>query len=79
MAKATGYPDPVLKLSELLKTYLDPEKVAVILQAYDVGSEAHDGQTRKTGEPYIWHPVAVAQILANMHMDHEIIAAAIFR
>ena len=77
MAKATGYPDPVLKLSELLKTYLDPEKVAVILQAYDVGSEAHDGQTRKTGEPYIWHPVAVAQILANMRMDHASVAAAI--
>ena len=77
MAEATEYPDPVLKLSELLDTYLDPEKVAIILQAYEVGSEAHDGQTRKTGEAYIWHPVAVARILANMHMDHVSIAAAI--
>jgi guanosine-3',5'-bis(diphosphate) 3'-pyrophosphohydrolase len=77
MAEATGYPEPVLKLSELLNTYLDPEKVAVILQAYEVGSEAHDGQTRKTGEPYIWHPVAVARILADMRMDHDSIAAAI--
>jgi len=77
MAEATEYPDPVLKLSELLDTYLDPEKVAIILQAYEVGSEAHDGQTRKTGEPYILHPVAVARILANMRMDHVSIAAAI--
>ena len=77
MPEAKGYPDPVLKLSELLGTYLDPEKVAVILQAYEVGSEAHEGQTRKTGEPYIWHPVAVARILANMRMDHVSIAAAI--
>jgi guanosine-3',5'-bis(diphosphate) 3'-pyrophosphohydrolase len=77
MVEATGYPEPVQKLSELLNTYLDPEKVAVILQAYEVGSEAHDGQTRKTGEPYIWHPVAVARILADMRMDHDSIAAAI--
>ena len=77
MQVATGYPEPVLKLRELLNTYLDPEKVAVILRAFEVGDEAHKGQTRKTGEPYILHPVAVAQILANMRMDYESIAAAI--
>ena len=77
MQVVTGYPEPVLKLRELLNTYLDPEKVAVILRAYEVGEEAHRGQTRKTGEPYIFHPVAVAQILANMRMDYESIAAAI--
>jgi len=77
MLAATGYPDPVLKLRELLNTYLDPEKVAVILRAFEVGDNAHKGQTRKTGEPYILHPVAVAQILANMRMDFESIAAAI--
>ena len=77
MLAATGYPDPVLKLRELLNTYLDPEKVAVILRAFEVGDDAHRGQTRKTGEPYILHPVAVAQMLANMRMDYESIAAAI--
>ena len=77
MQEATVNAEPFLKLRDLLKTYLDPEKVAIIRRAFEVGNAAHEGQTRKTGEPYIHHPVAVAQILANMHMDHESIAAAI--
>ena len=77
MQAVTGYPDAVLKLRGLLNTYLEPDKVALILKAYEVGEAAHRGQTRKTGEPYILHPVAVAQILANMRMDPESIAAAI--
>jgi len=77
MQAATGYPEPVLKLRDLLSTYLEPENVAVVMRAYDLGEAAHRGQKRKTGEPYILHPVAVAQILANMRMDHVSIAAAI--
>lgn len=77
MQVASDYPQPVLKLRDLLNTYLDPEKVAVVLRAFEVGARAHEGQTRITGEPYILHPVAVAQILANMRMDHESIAAAL--
>ncbi len=77
MQLATDYPQPVLQLRELLDTYLDPEKVAVVLRAFEVGARAHEGQTRNTGEPYILHPVAVAQILADMRMDHESIAAAV--
>ncbi|MDX1459717.1 MAG: bifunctional (p)ppGpp synthetase/guanosine-3',5'-bis(diphosphate) 3'-pyrophosphohydrolase, partial [Xanthomonadales bacterium] len=77
VSASPGLPEPVLKLRDLLNTYLEPEKVAVVLRAYEAGSRAHKGQTRKTGEPYITHPVAVASILAGMRMDHASIAAAI--
>ncbi len=77
MQVAIEYPQAVLELRDLLNTYLDPDKVSVILKAFEVGAFAHEGQTRNSGEDYILHPVAVAQILANMRMDHESIAAAI--
>jgi guanosine-3',5'-bis(diphosphate) 3'-pyrophosphohydrolase len=77
LATPTTLPEPVLDLRDLLNTYLEPEKVAIILRAFEVGAQAHEGQTRKTGEPYILHPVAVARILANMRMDYGSVAAAI--
>lgn len=64
-------------LCTLLDTYLEPEQVRQIYQAYLFGAAAHEGQTRMTGEPYIFHPVAVARILAEMHMDTRCIIAAI--
>ena len=79
MQAAQGYPEPVLELRDLLNSYLDPDKVALVLKAYEVAAEAHRGQTRKSGDPYIFHPVAVAQILANLSMDHESIVAALLR
>ncbi len=77
LATLTNLPEPVLDLRDLLNTYLEPEKVAIILRAFETGANAHQGQTRKTGEPYILHPVAVARILANMRMDYGSVAAAI--
>ncbi len=70
-------PSPVRQLRDLLNTYLEPEQVARVLHAYEVGAEAHQGQTRRSGEDYIFHPVAVAQILASMRMDQQTITAAI--
>ena len=60
-----------------LETYLPEEQVETVMRAYEFGADAHDGQTRKTGEAYITHPVAVAQSLAEMHLDSEAIMAAI--
>ena len=64
-------------LLEELTGYLDQEQVHTITQAYLLAESAHHGQTRASGEPYISHPLAVAHILAGMHLDHESIIAAI--
>ena len=61
----------------MLETYLEMEQVAEVYQAYLFGAEAHDGQSRASGEPYIYHPLAVARILAEMHMDQKSIISAI--
>jgi GTP pyrophosphokinase len=67
----------VRQLVETLESYLPDDQVAQVLEAYEFGEAAHKGQTRKSGEPYITHPVAVAQELAEMHLDSEAICAAI--
>ncbi len=64
-------------LCEMLENYLEMEQVAEVYQAYLFGAEAHDGQRRVSGEAYIYHPLAVARILAEMHMDHKSIISAI--
>jgi RelA/SpoT family (p)ppGpp synthetase len=61
----------------LLETYLEPRDVAYVYRAYLFSAEAHDGQHRKSGEPYIYHPLEVARILASMHLDSRSISAAI--
>ncbi len=53
------------------------EQVLRVRRAYEMGADAHEGQTRKSGEPYITHPVAVAGILAELGLDAETIIAAI--
>jgi RelA/SpoT family (p)ppGpp synthetase len=65
------------RLVETLQAYMPDEQIEQVVQAYEFGANAHDGQTRLSGEPYISHPVAVAQFLADMHMDPQAIAAAI--
>ncbi len=61
----------------MLHTYLEEDKVSAVYHAYLFGAEAHEGQTRMTGEPYIYHPIAVAKILAEMRMDEKTLIAAI--
>ena len=70
-------PPYLLALEEKLAVYLPEEQVGRVRRAYEVGALAHQGQTRKSGEPYITHPVAVASILADLGLDAETIIAAI--
>ncbi len=65
------------RLLETLETYLPQEQIETVMQAYEFGAHAHDGQTRQTGEAYISHPVAVAQELAEMHLDAQAVVAAL--
>jgi len=65
------------QLLETLEAYMPRDGIDMVVKAYEFGARAHDGQTRASGEPYIQHPVAVAQILADMRLDGETITAAI--
>ncbi len=64
-------------LSLRLKQYLKPQDIDQIWDGYRFAYQAHDGVVRKTGEPYIIHPVSVACILADLHMDTPTILAAL--
>jgi GTP pyrophosphokinase len=65
------------QLVTTLQEYLPEDQVESVFKAYEFGARAHDGQTRQSGEPYITHPVAVAQTLADMRLDPQAITAAI--
>ncbi|HEY0907411.1 MAG TPA: bifunctional (p)ppGpp synthetase/guanosine-3',5'-bis(diphosphate) 3'-pyrophosphohydrolase [Methylophilus sp.] len=64
-------------LTLLIRKYLQEDEVQLVWQAYRYAEHAHAGQTRKTGEPYITHPVSVACILAKMHLDLPTLLAAL--
>src|SRR5437870_3419551 len=57
--------------------YLKPKDIEQIEQAYQVARAAHSGQYRQSGEPYITHPLAVAKILAEWHLDAQAMIAAL--
>ncbi len=63
-------------LSERLSHYLNNPQIQQVSRAYYYAEQAHDGQRRRSGEPYIIHPLAVANILADMHLDHQSLMAA---
>ncbi len=64
-------------LSLRLKQYLKPQDISQVWEAYRYAYQAHEGVVRKTGEPYITHPVSVACVLADLHMDIPTILAAL--
>ncbi len=63
-------------LDSILQTYLTPEESNQVKRAYFFAEQAHHGQFRRSGEAYVSHPLAVAGILADMHMDHQSLMAA---
>jgi len=71
--RAPGIPQLISKL----ESYLPPDQVERVREAYDYAEAAHKGQKRRSGEPYITHPVAVADVLADLRMDGATITAAI--
>lgn len=64
-------------LIEELSTYLRPQDVEHVRVAIEFSRTAHQGQLRQSGDPYISHPIAVARILAPLHIDVQAIAAAL--
>lgn len=69
-------PEAELLFSETSQ-YLKPEDINQLRSAYSFGQGAHSGQFRKSGEPYISHPVAVARILSTLHLDAPTLTAAL--
>jgi len=67
----------VSALVEKSSTYLPEDKVALITAAYGFAERSHEGQLRKTGEPFLEHPLNTALILADFHLDAETLAAAL--
>ena len=69
-----GTADPIIDKMRAYHASVDADRLA---RAFDFGRDAHDGQTRASGEPYFTHPIAVANILADMRLDEESIITAL--
>jgi guanosine-3',5'-bis(diphosphate) 3'-pyrophosphohydrolase len=65
------------QLKAKVKEYLPPEKIALVEEAYNFAAKAHEGQVRKSGEPYIEHPLQTALTLAELQLDASSVAAAL--
>ena len=74
MGKIDALFNTLLALCEPIYT---KESQEILIKAYQFAKKAHDGQFRKSGEPYILHPVEVAIILAELNMDYQTVCAAI--
>ena len=71
-------PIPTLEtLMDLVSEYMTPETCETVADAYAFATEAHEGARRRSGEPYIVHPLITAMLLASMHMDPTTVLAGI--
>ena len=69
------YPYSYQNVEDMASKYLPEEQIKIIRKAYDFAKVAHEGQFRKSGEPYILHPVQVAGILTELKLDYATICA----
>ena len=69
-------PDTIDSLADDLSSYLGKDQINNVKRAYYYAEQAHEGQFRHTGDAYVTHPLAVASILSEMHMDHQSLMAA---
>ena len=76
MSSETVIESEIDRITEKAKKYMSETDVEFIIKAYEVARKAHEGQNRKSGEPYIIHPIAVAGILVDLQMDAATVAAA---
>lgn len=67
----------IAKILETIRSYAPDADTDLVMNAYAYAARAHRGQTRKSGEDYFIHPLAVAQILADMHMDVDTVATGL--
>ena len=74
---AVAAPATIESLAARLQEYLPIAQTDQVVAAYNYAEEAHRGQGRRTGHPYITHPLAVANILAGMRMDRQTVMAAL--
>ena len=66
------------KVQKRIKTYIEDKKeLELIKRAYEFARDKHEGQYRKTGEPYITHPLSVAMILTEIYADAETLCAGL--
>ena len=68
----------ILELVDKIRKYAPNADVSLVEKAYYFGKKAHEGQFRRSGEPYFIHPIAVAGILSDMELDIETIVAGLF-
>lgn len=69
--------DGSTELFSALRRYLPDDRVDAVRRAYEFAAECHEGQLRRSGEPYITHPVAVAHLVADLRMDAHTVQAAL--
>lgn len=65
------------ELMQMIERYMPPEEIQRVHAAFQLAETAHDGVVRKSGDPYITHPLSVAMIVADMRMDSDTIMAAL--